>query len=55
MPYLNIKIAAPASPATSTKVAALVTDLTASVLGKKRELTSVAIEYLIPIPINRSA
>lgn len=48
MPYLNIKIAAIESTETSEKVAALLTDLTASVLGKKRELTAVAIEYLRP-------
>jgi len=48
MPYLNIKIAAAESTETSGKVAALLTDLTASVLGKKRELTAVAIEYAQP-------
>lgn len=48
MPYLNIKIAATESPVTSAQVAALLTDLTASVLGKKRELTAVAVEYVKP-------
>jgi 4-oxalocrotonate tautomerase len=48
MPYLNIKIAATESPETSAQVATLLTDLTASVLGKKRELTAVAIEYVKP-------
>lgn len=48
MPYLNIKIAATESVETSAKVAALLTDLTVSVLGKKRELTAVVIEYIQP-------
>ncbi|MBX9936743.1 MAG: tautomerase family protein [Burkholderiaceae bacterium] len=48
MPYLNIKITATESPEMSAQVAALLTDLTATVLGKKRELTAVAIEYVNP-------
>ena len=48
IPYLNIKIAAAESPQTSAQVAALLTDLTTSVLGKKRELTAIAIEYINP-------
>lgn len=48
MPYLNVKIAAPASQETCTKVATLLTELTASVLGKKRELTAVEIEFTEP-------
>ena len=48
MPYLNIKIAASEELETTTKVASLLTDLTASVLGKKRELTAVAVEYVSP-------
>lgn len=48
MPYLNIKIAASEELETTTQVACLLTDLTASVLGKKRELTAVAVEYVRP-------
>ena len=48
MPYLNIKIAAPASRETYTKVANLLTKLTASILGKKRELTAVTVEFIEP-------
>lgn len=48
MPYLNIKIAASDEPQTTAKVASLLTELTASVLGKKRELTAVSIEYVRP-------
>jgi len=46
MPYLNIKIAAEESTETSARIAALLTDLTVSVLGKKRELTAVALDYV---------
>lgn len=46
MPYLNIKLSMPENAATSAKVAALLTSLTAEYLGKKRELTSVAVDYV---------
>lgn len=48
MPYLNIKIATQESPETTAQIATLLTDLTASVLGKKRELTAVAVQYINP-------
>lgn len=48
MPYLNIKISGTRTQADSARVAALLTDLTAEVLGKKRELTSVAVEWISP-------
>ena len=48
MPYLNIKIAAPASEETSSQVAILLTRLTASVLGKKPEVTAVAVDFVEP-------
>lgn len=48
MPYLNAKLCAPESVETTGKIAALLTDLTAEVLKKKRELTSVAVEYISP-------
>jgi 4-oxalocrotonate tautomerase len=46
MPYLNVKICAPQSAETTNKVATFLTELTADVLHKKKELTSVAIEYM---------
>jgi 4-oxalocrotonate tautomerase len=46
MPYLNVKICAPQSAETTSKIAAFLTGLTADVLHKKKELTSVAIEYM---------
>ena len=46
MPFLNIKITAPASQEMSLKIATLLTDLTVSILGKKRELIAVGLEYL---------
>jgi len=46
MPYLNAKICALQSPETTNKIAAFLTELTAEVLGKKKELTSVAVEYV---------
>ncbi len=48
MPILNVKLCAPASAETSEKVAAALTELTVEILGKKRELTAVAIEYVAP-------
>jgi 4-oxalocrotonate tautomerase len=48
MPYLNVKICGQQSPEVTSKVASFLTELTASVLGKKKELTSVAVEYLSP-------
>lgn len=46
MPYLDVRISAPASPQVSESIAASLTELTAEILGKKRELTSVAIGYM---------
>jgi 4-oxalocrotonate tautomerase len=48
MPILNVKLCAPPSPVTSAKIAAALTDLTVDILGKKRELTAVAIEFTPP-------
>jgi 4-oxalocrotonate tautomerase len=48
MPFLSLKLSAPESVETTTKVAAALLDLTVDVLKKKRELTSVAIEYVAP-------
>lgn len=43
MPYLNFTVSALLSPQNRADVANLLTSLTAEVLGKKRELTAVAI------------
>ena len=48
MPYLNVKLSAPESLEKTAKIAAVLTDLTADVLKKKRELTAVAIEFVVP-------
>jgi 4-oxalocrotonate tautomerase len=46
MPYLNVKLRASVTPETSSEIATVLTDLTAEVLRKKRELTAVAIEFV---------
>ncbi|MHB1334150.1 MAG: tautomerase family protein [Sulfuriferula sp.] len=46
MPYLNAKISAPQSAETTNRIATFLTEFTADVLGKKKELTSVAVEYV---------
>ena len=46
MPYLNVRLCAPESAETSGEVAALLTELTADLLGKKRALTSVTVDYV---------
>lgn len=48
MPYLNFKLCAPPSQNVSAQIASALTDLTAEVLRKKRELTAVTIEYIAP-------
>lgn len=48
MPFLNVKIS-PAQPAETTqRIASFLTEHTASLLGKKKELISVAIDYVPP-------
>ena len=46
MPYLHTRIAGRESPETTKQVADVLTSLTATVLHKKPELTSVAVEYI---------
>ncbi len=46
MPYLNLKLTISQSAETSAAMAELLTDLTTTVLNKKRALTSVAVEYI---------
>jgi 4-oxalocrotonate tautomerase len=48
MPYLNLKISSSPSTDTAGKAAAVLADLTVDVLRKKRELTSVAVEFVPP-------
>lgn len=48
MPYLNVKLCTSRSPDESAKIASVLTDLTAEVLKKKRELTAVCIEQAPP-------
>lgn len=46
MPYLNAKISGNPSPEVVTRVADVLANLTTSILRKKRELTSITIEYV---------
>lgn len=46
MPYLNLKLFGAPSSETTKQLAIVLTDLTAQILGKKRVLTSVAIECI---------
>ena len=46
MPYLNVKLSIPESPETTERIASMLTTLTVDVLKKKRELTSVALDYI---------
>lgn len=48
MPILNVKVSAPRSPQLSKQIASLLLDLTTRILGKKPELTSIAIDYVDP-------
>lgn len=46
MPFLNVLLSSSTEPATYDEIAAALTDLTANILGKKRELTAVAVAAL---------
>ena len=46
MPHLNVQISGPADPALSLRVARSVTALTHEILGKKTELTAVAVHFV---------
>ena len=48
MPILSVRLCTDRTPDTSRRIAAALTDLTGEILGKKRELTAVAIEYVAP-------
>ena len=46
MPILNVKISGSPDPETSQQVASLLVELTATILGKQRDITAVAIDYV---------
>jgi 4-oxalocrotonate tautomerase len=48
MPILNVKVSAVKSPELTRKIADLLLDLTSGILKKKREVTSIAIDYVDP-------
>lgn len=48
MPYLSLHVSADVSQDQSDQVASVLTELTATVLGKKRELTSVEVNATSP-------
>jgi len=48
MPILTVKVSANKSPEMSKSIAELLLDLTTRILHKKREVTSIAIDYVDP-------
>jgi 4-oxalocrotonate tautomerase len=48
MPILNVKVSAKKSPEMTRAIADLLLDLTVRILRKKREVTSIAIDYVDP-------
>ena len=48
MPILNVLLSGPANAHTTREVASLLSDLTARLLHKKPELTSIAVRYVEP-------
>ena len=48
MPILNVKVSGEKSPELTKQIAGLLLDLTTRILKKKRELTSIAIDYVDP-------
>ncbi|MGZ5198911.1 MAG: tautomerase family protein [Telluria sp.] len=48
MPILNVKVSAAKSPELTKQISGLLLDLTTRILKKKRELTSIAIDYVDP-------
>lgn len=48
MPILNVKVSQPASAQLSADIADMLLELTTRILHKKRELTSIAIDYVAP-------
>jgi 4-oxalocrotonate tautomerase len=48
MPILNVKVSQPASAELSIRISDMLLELTTRILRKKRELTSIAIDYVPP-------
>jgi 4-oxalocrotonate tautomerase len=48
MPILDVKVSVKRSPEMTKAISELLLDLTTRVLGKKREVTSIAINYIDP-------
>ena len=48
MPILNVKVSKTASPALTEAISETLLELTTRILRKKRELTSIAIDYVAP-------
>ncbi|MET0964165.1 MAG: 4-oxalocrotonate tautomerase family protein [Noviherbaspirillum sp.] len=48
MPILNVKVSGAKSPELTSQISGLLLDLTSRILKKKRELTSIAIDYIDP-------
>ncbi|MBK4735076.1 tautomerase family protein [Noviherbaspirillum pedocola] len=48
MPILNVKVSANKSAELTSQIAELLLDLTTRILKKKREVTSIAIDYVDP-------
>ena len=48
MPILNVKVSAKRSPDMTRAIADVLLDLTGRILHKKREVTSIAIDYVDP-------
>src|SRR3954471_20300256 len=48
MPILNVKVGAPRSSELTGEISELLLDLTSRILKKKREVTSIAIDYIDP-------
>ena len=48
MPILNVKVCAPRTAELSERINEMLLELTSRVLGKRRDLTAVAIDYVDP-------
>ena len=48
MPILNVKVSATKSPELTRRIADLLLDLTTRILKKRRDVTSIAIDYVDP-------
>jgi 4-oxalocrotonate tautomerase len=46
MPILNVKISGHRNPETTKRVASMLIELTAGILGKQRDVTAIAIDYV---------